>query len=76
MSNKKLPYVPIAGEVAGFDLCGWKQPDGTILLGSGNNAVRSTRVKAFPEEVELCGSVWSLESVKWQENGFGWGMYA
>lgn len=43
--------------LAGFDLCGWKQKDGTIKLDDGQT------IKEFPKEVEMCGNIYTLEYV-------------
>jgi hypothetical protein len=73
--DEENPYEPSPHEIAGFDLCGWKQADGTILLGSSNDPNKATRVDKFPEVVYVCGVMYTLEDTEFQENGFGWGFY-
>ncbi len=67
------PYYPQQWEVAGFELCGWKQPDGSIVLGP--NPVTGSKVKEWPKEVHVCGVTYTLEEEKWEISGFGWGVY-
>lgn len=66
------PYEPKPCEVAGFELCGWRLPNGKILLGSKEHG---TLVDEWPKEVRLVDAVYTLEDTEWQENGFGWGFY-
>lgn len=65
------PYDPNPGEIAGVDICGWKTEDG-IIIGSDLNG---PKMKEFPPKVRVAGMIYTLEEVKWQENGFGWGVY-
>lgn len=64
-------YTPKRGEVAGLDLYGERQDDGTIKLGSAPSMGddHRTHVREFPEEIEVEGVVYTLEFVKenhWQ----------
>lgn len=56
-----MAYQPEQYEIAGFELYGERQDDGTILLGFGPD---KKKVDDFPEEVELTGSVYTLEFVR------------
>lgn len=47
-----------AEEIAGFDLIGFRQPDGTILLGTNEIPMSD-----FPAEAEILGQVYTLENV-------------
>lgn len=69
------PYKPKKFEIAGFELCGWKLDNGDVVLGPSCLGDR-TVVPAFPEQVDVLGVVYTLETVEWQSNGFGWGTYA
>jgi hypothetical protein len=51
------PYKPQKYDLAGFDLVGYRQPDGSIRLGS------KVIVSEFPPEVELIGVVYTLEEI-------------
>jgi len=44
--------------LAGFELIGYRQADGTILLGN------KVPMNNFPKEVEILGAAYSLEDVK------------
>lgn len=66
------PYVPKEWEIAGFDLFGERQDDGSIKLGHHNPNLpglpdKRTHVPAFPKEVEAFGAVYTLEFVKENE---------
>jgi len=58
---------------SGFDLCGWKMPDGKIRLGA--NKDHGKIIDAWPDVVYVYGRGYTLENEKWQDNGFGWGQY-
>jgi len=51
-------YEPRSFEIAGIDLIGRRQPDKTLTIGSGTNP---TIVKNFPQEILVCGTVYTLE---------------
>ena len=55
-------FVPKAGEIAGFDMIGWKQTDGTFILG---DKTYGRRVDEFPQEVHVCDVTYTLEFIKW-----------
>lgn len=61
-----MTYQPKPFEVAGVDLIGERQSDGSIKLGSASRFGPDTRtsVPAFPEEIEVCGATYTLEYVK------------
>lgn len=55
------PYVPKPYEVAGFELMGYRQADGSIKLGPEGKGVH---LPNFPKEVAAFGVVYTLERVK------------
>lgn len=59
-------YTPKRGEIAGVDLFGEIQKDGTIKLGSAPRLGddHRTQVREFPEEIEVEGVVYKLEDVR------------
>ncbi len=57
-----MAYTLKRSELAGFDVIGYRQADGTIKLGSQNG----TQLDDFPDEIELNGNVFALEEVKSQ----------
>ena len=67
-----MAYAPRKYEIAGFDLLGERQDDGSIKLGSKPRFSPDdrTHLPAFPEEVEVGGIVYKLEFVK--ENQGEW----
>lgn len=67
------PIEPLPAEVAGFELCAWKVKGGGIQLGADKGFGR--KMPDFPSTVRVCGMVYTLEVVRWQANGFGWGSY-
>ena len=73
-------YVAKKGDLAGFDLIGRRQDDGSIRLGARGEG---EALPDWPEEVELLGNVYTLEEVK-KQNGpqvpignrdIEWGIY-
>jgi hypothetical protein len=56
-----MAYEPKKGEVAGFDLVGHRQADGSIILGTPPT---SESIPEFPEEVKAFGAVYTLEYIK------------
>jgi len=66
-------YAPKPWEIAGFELYGERQDNGSIKLGTHDPASQlpdqRTQVPAFPEKVEVVGVVYTLEFVK--ENNWG-----
>ena len=56
-----MAYQPKPGEVAGFDLFARLQDDGSLITTAG------TVFTEFPPEVEVCGTVYTLEYVKVNE---------
>jgi hypothetical protein len=49
----------VPGEcVAGFDLCGWRQPDGSIKSHCGKSMLM-----ALPDNVKYAGNTYTLEQV-------------
>lgn len=44
-------------DLAGFDLAGWKHPDGTVSL-------HDQQISEFPKEISCLGNVYCLEEVK------------
>lgn len=59
-----MTYAATKEDIAGLDLIGHRQDDGSITLGSGVN------LPAFPEEVEIAGATFTLEDVR--ENDGPW----
>jgi len=55
-SEDSKPYYPKQYDLAGFDIAGELQDDGTICLSVGDT------VEAFPPEVKLLGVVYTLEN--------------
>jgi hypothetical protein len=53
-------YSPKPWEVAGFELIGYRQEDGSIRLGNE----KGTHLPDFPKEVEAFGVVYCLEEVR------------
>lgn len=51
-------YQPKRGEIAGFELIGYRLPGEKIRLESGDI------MDEFPDEVEVCGATYTLEFVK------------
>lgn len=64
-------YVPEPWEIAGFDLFGERQDDGSIKLGSRSQVPgfpdTRTHLPAFPEAVAVVGVDYTLEFVKENE---------
>jgi len=57
-----MAYQPKPDDLAGFDLVGFRQPDGRVYLGEEGGA--GTNLPDFPAEVEMLGKVYTLEEVK------------
>jgi len=57
--NENQPYIPKPAEIAGIDLYGLRQKDGSILIGEKN----PTHLKDFPENIIVCDRVYGLESI-------------
>ena len=73
-------YIPKRGEVAGFELHGYRQPDGTIRLGSDDKY--GTALPEFPGLVEVAGAEYRLEYINQNvdakgevRNNMEWGVY-
>lgn len=62
------PYKAKKYDLAGFDLFGRRQSDGTIMLGIGSNP---TPMDDFPKEVEVLGVVYTLEYIKKNDDPLG-----
>ncbi len=80
MRKENTPYIPKPFEIAGFELFGKRLPNGKVEIGTGS--VGNTVMDDFPEKVEVCGAVYTLEEVKknTDENGnirdnIEWGIY-
>jgi hypothetical protein len=58
------PYIARPEDIAGFDLYGTRNNDGTITIG---HSAPEVTLPSFPDEVELLGNVYTLEFVR--ENG-------
>jgi len=56
-----MTYQVNKDHLAGFDLIGYRQPDGTILLGMEGN---QHPMADFPEEAEILGNTYTLEKVR------------
>lgn len=57
-------YEPKPFEIAGVDLFGRRQPDGTVLVGPSPSGTGGTRLPDFPEKIRVCGAVYTLEFVR------------
>lgn len=57
-----MPYEIQGAHIAGFDLYGTKNDDGTFTIGHSEPKVT---LPEFPAEVELLGVTYGLEYVKW-----------
>ena len=66
-------YHPKAFEIAGFDLFGERQSDGSIKLGAKPRLGPDdrTHLSAFPEKVRVQGATYELEFVKENLDGQG-----
>lgn len=66
-------YAPKPGEVAGFDLYGERQDDGSIKLGTASTIPEvpdnRTHLPAFPDNVEVLGRVYTLEFIRGNDEG-------
>lgn len=62
-------YRPQRGEIAGVDLVGYRLELGSIQLGADRG--RGPILPDFPDEVEVCGAVYTLEEKKRQERPDG-----
>lgn len=69
------------GDIAGFELYGERQADGTILVGTPPVGNRR-RLEDFPETIELLGMTYTLEEVRRNRDMFPgpvppieWGLY-
>ena len=58
-----FPYEPKPFEIAGVDLYGERQDDGTVLIGSSNHGP-ATPLPDFPSELKVAGAVYTLEYIK------------
>ena len=58
-----MAYQPKPFEIAGVDLFGRRQSDGSVILG-GHPTSNGTPMPDFPQEVEVCGAVYTLEFIK------------
>lgn len=80
-----MPYQLRPEDLAGFDIYGSRNNDGTITIG---HAEPTVRLPAFPDKVEVLGNVYTLEAVTendgmWRENAepndprlrICWGVY-
>lgn len=67
-----MAYQPKPMEIAGVDIVGERQSDGTLKLGTASTVLPDTRdaVDAFPEEVEVCGATYTLETVRKNKDDF------
>lgn len=55
-------YKPKRYEIAGVDLIGYRQPDGSIRL--GKNDPDASRLPNFPKSIEVEGIVYTLELIR------------
>ena len=53
-------FEPKAGQIAGFDIIGYRQRDGKVKLGDENGEL----VNDFPEEIQTPYGVFTLETIK------------
>ena len=79
INNNPEPYKPKPHEIAGFELMGYRLDDGKIRLGDDE---QGDIVETFPERVEVCDVVYTLEYVKQHTDPSGkilsnleWGVY-
>jgi hypothetical protein len=66
-----MAYEPKPFDIAGFELIGYRQVDGTILLGAGGAKGQGTPTADFPKEVTVCGATYTLENIKKNDVLFG-----
>lgn len=63
-----MAYQPKPYDIAGFDIYGERQPDGSIKIGPPPAQPESrderTHLPDFPDSIEVCGAVYTLEYVK------------
>lgn len=59
-------YKPQPFEIAGVDLSGERQDDGTVKIGTKPNFGPDNRpnLPDFPEEIDVCGTIYTLEFIK------------
>lgn len=57
--------------LGGFELVGQRQHNGKLVSYLGDS-----KLNEWPEEVEMCGNVYTLEGVKKGKNGYESAMYA
>ena len=53
-----MPHKVKSDQLVGFDLIGYREPDGSILLGADKIPMAN-----FPQEVEILGITFALEEV-------------
>lgn len=53
-------YEPKAGQIAGLELIGYRQQDGTIKLGTQSGE----HLENFPEEIQTPYGIFTLEFIK------------
>lgn len=83
-----MAYRPKPFEIAGVDLFGRRQSDGSVIIGDARNLGDGTPMPDFPQEIEVCGAVYTLEFIKKNKDeapdvvvpghpGYGieWGIY-
>lgn len=67
-----MSYLPKPGEIAGFELIGYRQKDKSIKLGNENG----TPMQTFPDEVVVNGMTYTLEEITKNPNSIiEWGVY-
>ncbi len=67
-----MSYIPKPGEIAGFELIGYRQKDKSIRLGTESG----TQLQDFPNEVVVNGMTYTLEEItKNSIPPIEWGVY-
>jgi hypothetical protein len=66
--EKPIEFSEVSRFVAGFDLAGYKLPDGTFQLGTNHGG--KIIVKEIPKLIKLGGTIYTLEEVKEFKGGF------
>ena len=65
VNTEDNPYKPQTYDLAGVDMGGRRQPDGTILVSTSG-----TNLEDWPECILLCGSVFTLEEIHHGRDGW------
>lgn len=70
VNTEDNPYKPFDKDLAGFDMTGRRQPDGTVLVYNSG-----TVLEDWPECVYLLGCTYTLEEVQGFSDGWESAIY-